>query len=770
MLVELLLQQLASDYAPNRADVPLVAKLIHNRDQQIELLRIDATGLDALDQKEAAWDAYLRLADFTAEEPAYLRVDNRYSVRSDRWIASRLGAIWSQALADDRKQLEDKIAARRPALKNALTAAEMRHYLAHMGELPGADDVRLALASYMADRGRSQEAEIELLQLVNGKSSDDVSRVALELLAKLDATANERIAPRHVKWPLGKVESKLIMTTVPNNNERMARAPMERQNGYRQLRVEQDYWPEGSDLQWFVAMDSSELVGRNSLGEDVYHLAIDTTALPRNYKANSGLIHGATLGHLLFVTVGGQVMAIDSRQDAPDAEGDLLWPSRALEELSAEVGRMRRGLPPAPTRTSRPPVYHNLSGRQRLNGSAGSASGSLGPVTPRGVVFQDAEELKCVDPLSGLLLWARTDVPVGCELFGDDEFVFAADVGNHEAYVVRLSDGELLGKREVPRSEWLLTTGRNLAQLNFSLKQITVTDIWTQKTVYQGKFPENMRLSVIEPNAIAAFDPTGKFQVLDVASGKMLIDTKLEPISELQAIVTMRTGDDLFLFVSSHVQQQTFKPIGQPTEFPLINGPVYAFSLKTGEPLWPSPALVRNRGVVLQQPRDIPFLVFADRQMQRDAMNGSSSQLRVLCLDRRTGQTVYRNDAIPETAVVRFRVRGEADSRPAVAVELGTSKIRLTMTDTPRPPQPPGNDDLEAPREIVERGLPAIGQRMWGAFRGAMDKPVPGAVQRQPQQVLPQQPNPKLQPPPQQPAKPAKAPPAQKSDSEFDDD
>ena len=31
--------------------------------------------------------------------------------------------------------------------------------------------------------------------------------------------------------------------------------------------------------------------------------------------------------------------------------------------------------------------------------------GSLGPVTPRGVVFQEQNQLKCVDPLSGELLW-----------------------------------------------------------------------------------------------------------------------------------------------------------------------------------------------------------------------------------------------------------------------------------------------------------------------------------------------------------------------------
>ena len=421
-----------------------------------------------------------------------------------------------------------------------------------------------------------------------------------------------------------------------------------------------------------------------------------------------------------------------------------------------------------PLRTSRPPVYHAYSGRKRIAGAAGNAGGSLGPATPRGVVLQDQDELQCVDPLSGVMLWARSDMPAGCELFGDSELVFAADVGNHVAYVVRLSDGQLLGKREIPKSEWLLTAGRNVAQIAFNTSRenrvctVTITDIWSQKTVYQAEFPVTARFSVVEPNSFAVLEPAGAFHLVNVESGQAVIDQQLEAVADLQFIHTLRFDDELFLFATSQVQQQ-FKPIGQPSDFPLINGRVYAFSLKTGQPLWPGPALVRNRGIVLQQPHDIPLLVFADRQMIRDATSGGGSQLRMLCLDRRTGQTVYRNDALPDTSVTRFRVRGEADSRPAVALEMSAGKILLAMTDRPRPPQPPANDDLEVPREIVERGLRGLGQRMGSALRGALEKPGPIPNQQQ----RPPQPQPQ---PPNQPPGQGAAPPAPNNAPDTDDD
>jgi hypothetical protein len=151
---------------------------------------------------------------------------------------------------------------------------------------------------------------------------------------------------------------------------------------------------------------------------------------------------------------------------------------------------------------------------------------------------------------------------------------------------------------------------------------------------------------------------------------------------------------------------------------------------------------------VLQQPSDIPLLVFADRQSPRDAST-PSLPIRVLCLDKRTGQTVYRKDSLPDAAVPRFRVRGDVDTRPIVALETSAGKIQLTMTDGPRPPQPPTNDDLEAPREIAERGLPALGQRFLNALQRSLEKPPAGQNQR-PARPLQQPP---INAPPQ-PAKP----------------
>jgi hypothetical protein len=84
---------------------------------------------------------------------------------------------------------------------------------------------------------------------------------------------------------------------------------------------------------------------------------------------------------------------------------------------------------------------------------------------------------------------------------------------------------------------------------------------------------------------------------------------------------------------------------------------------------------------------------------------------------------VYRNDTLADTSITRFRIRGEREAEAQVAIEMNAGKIQLAMTDRPRPPQPPANDDLETMRSSEDRGLRGIGQRMTGVLQSALENP-----------------------------------------------
>ena len=324
MLAEVLLEALANDFAGYRIEIPLVRRLIRGREQEIELLRIEAEGLDKLGEKLPALEAYLRLVDFTAETPAELRISPDMSVRSDRWVSGQLSNLWAAATPDERAAISQHIAARRPAANAQPAAAELRHYVSHFGQLPEADSVRLQLARWLAERRHTREAEIESLALVDSQDSE-VKTAAKALMRQL----NSEDSTTALDWPRGPMDAE-VKTLVETADDRAnQRAQQERQPGLRRLNVEQDFWPGTGATQWFVSADCTELLGRNGAGDDIFHLAVDENNWARQYR-DSSFVHAARLGHLVIVSLGGQILAVDSRENERGVGGDVLWQAYPL--------------------------------------------------------------------------------------------------------------------------------------------------------------------------------------------------------------------------------------------------------------------------------------------------------------------------------------------------------------------------------------------------------------------------------------------------------
>jgi hypothetical protein len=346
--------------------------------------------------------------------------------------------------------------------------------------------------------------------------------------------------------------------------------------------------------------------------------------------------------------------------------------------------------------------------------------------------------LTCVDPLTGETLWTRNDpkIPRRCELFGDDEFVFAADATEQEIHAINMMDGTVVDRRPLPNGPWMLTAGRNLAFVESPSRgeqrplKLTVIDATTSETLVDVNCEFGSRMTAVEPNLVIVYQPSGKLQVVDVARGKLLVDQAVDAAAGARDVYALRSRDDLFVAVSGSVRTDRNQIIGR--DYPLVNGQVYAFHLASGKPLWPSAAVVRNRGFALAVPEDIPLLVFVDKESQQDA-GGSRAKLRLLCLDKRTGQGVFRDDDLPDTSIGAFRVRVESPTVPPassenevggriVSLEMSARHIRLAATDEPRPPEPPAHDDLTAARAFADTGLRAVVRRLGDALKSPADE------------------------------------------------
>jgi outer membrane protein assembly factor BamB len=752
MLADVLLEALATDYNAHRGDLELLRKIIFRPQQQVELLRIDALGRDDSGQRMEAFAAYLRLAEVTATSPTLLAIGPEHEARSDQWIRAQINTLWNDASTDERDEILKQLDQQKATWSKPPTVSELRSYLSHFGGLPGSEEVRLQLARELVSRNEPLEAELELMRLDESPEASTRAATAalfIEWLIKqgrLDE-ANELVgrfaenwakeatiegkspqawlevwtpklasanSPRFA-WPRGRATVDELTPTPANRRDVTRRAQNDSQLGLRRLRLEQANGPPLGPSQWFIAQDNSRVVGHDALGKQVFRFNAPRNSAMRRFAGNE-MVQAAQLGDLLVVTLGGQILALDSSERANRDNSEIVWQAYPAGRYPLAFERKNR--------RNGKIAYHRWSKRLRLPGSANLLVAGLGPVTPNGVVFQEQQRLRCVDPLSGETLWSRDDVPMGSELFGDGKFVVAANVDEGTTQVIDMVDGELVATRDLPAIPWLLTSARNVAQLLDETvdakprKVLRILDGVTGDKVFEADYDPKVEMTTIEPDSIVVIEPSGKFQLVDVRSGGIRFEHSLTLTVTPRSISTLTSGDQLFVCIGGAPRRQSLLSIGT-ADYPLVDGQVYAFDLRDGQPLWPGPALIEQRGIALTQPSDIPILVFIDRLSKRDA-GGQSNNSRLLCLDKATGATVYRNDALPDTSNSSFRIETNIEESPTVNIAMSTKTIRLTFTDQPRSPEPPANELVEAPRQSLGRGLWSVTKQMGSALQDAL--------------------------------------------------
>jgi hypothetical protein len=116
---------------------------------------------------------------------------------------------------------------------------------------------------------------------------------------------------------------------------------------------------------------------------------------------------------------------------------------------------------------------------------------------------------------------------------------------------------------------------------------------------------------------------------------------------------------------------------------PLVNGYVYGFDRKTKKQTYRT--RIAGHGLTLNQPPDLPMLVFASQryeQLPRGQMRSPEAVL--LCIDKRSGRTLYDQKLTAPLNMVDLV--GEPD-RNAVVMKTLRNSLRFTFTDEPIPPE-----------------------------------------------------------------------------------
>lgn len=742
VLAECLIAALDDDFVAYRGNLDLLRQLDDGAMQRKEtLLRIEAEGYADAGEPLAAAEACLAMYELTSDPATILQIKGSREVAVGRWVQAQLRAIVASCNAEQRAAIEQQVDALNPLSKGGGGEAQLAQFLGFFAALPGVERARGQYARLLEGADRPLAAQQIWLALAG---SDDVAiraaavarisqglhaaglhRGALHydrLLAGpladepgLDGklagewiAARSDQAPGDADWPVGKVDVLPPRAMNQSTTQRNAHSPM------LEIRLERTDPVLGFGNVMYSTRQRRVVI-RDSYGQEFFSTALDQDQFGRTRNQGAGNLHGVSHGNVLVVSFGRRLLAFNTLASTGQLDPEIMWRADLTNNFDHLGSSARESGSAARPGSFRP---------ERLTWE-GAWMGVIGPVTESSCIYQSQRRLVCVDPLTGAELWRRTDVPHGCDLFGDSLVTIAIARGQRQGAAYSTIDGRLLGQVEAPPwKERLATLGQRIIRWQRESAgprgwQFRLSSYEPQSgaTLWDFKFDHGARVDVAQGRYVAVVEPSGRAVIVDAAEGQVLVDQQLRSTPGLSAI-HLAVGADHFTLVTDRPQpagsNRRVDPINRP-DYDVVDGQAAVFDRATGRLLWGSTAEVSQQALMLSQPVDLPVLVFA-ATLHRHNSDGARPVTSLLVLDKKSGRTLYRSDSLPVTGGGHCLVRVQDLEERTIGVEMASRQIRLQFTDQPRPPAPPALAEVEAAGRNRTDGLGGI------LKRGILDK------------------------------------------------
>jgi len=753
VLSECLAEALDDDFSTFRQRLPLLRQLQQQPGrEQLTLMRIEAKGLLEAGELLESFAVCLQMFAAAEQSSQLLEIGQQRQVRVARWIRAQVDTIWQQAASDQRLTIETQLR----QLFEDRTAWDADQSTALMvdsfGSLPLAAPWWMDRARQLTQQGQLLAAQQILLRL--GEQSDPQlrSEAVARIAQLLHHSGQHRAALRYddqlagplaevvcldgktgaecleqwrsvgsdplVEWPYGKVEVAEV-THEANSGNRVARdqwlgVPLERTDSILGT----------SNLFFSNRGGNGKVLLRDSHGRETYQAVLSSQSRyqPQYHPSTSYCI---SRGNLLLMSLGRQLVAFDTLAASENAPPTVLWRTNVISNLGSANPNA------APVRRSAATRFGSHRAlRAELDGQW---VGVLGPLSHESFVYQNQRSLVCVDVLTDTVQWTRDDVPTGCDLYGDQHYVFAVPRGSKEAFVFSTLDGRSLGKVAVPAwNEQLSTLGRKVIRWRSLIdgrRELVASDAFSGEVLWKHHFNKLTRIDVAQGRFVGLFEPAGRCVIVDAADGRIVVDqsTQADPlVNEIHLLA----GSDNFVFVRNHPASVKLRsPTGRGTgatatqfvniqgltgrDYAVIRGQISLYNRQTGAPLWQRPAEVDQKPLMLTQPVDLPLLAFVGITTRRRDQRGGGGAISMLVLEKATGRLLYQNDDLPPSGRSKCVVRVADPQQHTVAIEMAGKAINLKFTAMPRPPEPPVTYEAGAESERGSKGLQAIVEKLF---------------------------------------------------------
>ena len=734
VLSECLQAALDEDFAAFRNRLPLLEEMQGPSEiDQLTLLRLQARGLLEVGDLLGAFDICQTMAE-KAKVDSLLQLGRHRQVTLRRWIRAQVAAVWSEADGQQREQITSQLEATLVQLAKENSSASVDRFFACFASLELAEPLALQIAIRHLRETRQLAAQQLLVHLANSTDplirSEVVARSSQLLhqanLPLISASFDQQLRSTFANvscldgktgreclqewaglskyggssWPYGKV--KVSRRPTAASASRQGKRP-----SYVEVQLERGDDVLGS-CNVFLGQNNREVLVRDSHGKEFFRATLEQPSSRQMYDSNSA--YGVTCGNLLLISSGHHFLAFNTLASGKEGAPKLLWRKQAVSNLDSRpqyiVRRARRG-------SDRPGTYRAPRAERE-----GQWIGVIGPVTHDSCVLQDQSRLFCVDPLTGELKWQRSDVPAGCDLFGDEQFVFAVERTSRKAFVFSTVDGRRVAETAVPIwRERLATSGRHvigwrkLASRDYELSSI---DASSGEVAWSQVFNKSSSVDITRSRYVAVADAQGHCVIVDGVTGETLIDEPIQKTAGLKGVHLLAGADHFLLAVelprgASHSQQRVI-PFNQ-TDYARMDGHIYVFDRETGKPNFVRPAEIKQQVLVLSQPVDLPVVAFAGN-LPKQTASGGKNFMRLLLLEKASGRQLLSEDELPPSNNL-FTLHADESSRNQVVVGMVSLEVRLEFTGQARPPEPPALYQV-VPKQGGNQGLLGIGQKIIG--------------------------------------------------------
>ncbi len=730
-----LLAGLKADY-PHYCDrSDLLPPLVEGQPEQRTWLRLHLDGLLQMEDLPAAFAVALQLYSVDREE--WVTWSPGHEVQSERWFAGRVLRLWNRADDALRQTMTDEVDHLFQAAQANAGRDSVSRLVRYFGTVPAGRRARMARGIQLVRSGQLAEAELLLLYTDPNQREAEVRLLTpehRELFSRLSGSgatpwrtpsslseANERSFAHPIAffsdWPDGKVEverARVAGARVAALSTR-SRSQGPQQSPLHPVAVG---FPWAGPSRLAIAEGGGELMGWNELGEVSQRTELHIDSLKNTEDTSE--VRSIRFGHFCAIGRGDEVALLDLRThttaENKNYRRPLLWATQSDGLSSPSLNRF--GGIPMQIRGGQ------FLGRALLRGNLSdnalrkdAKTGQLCAAVPLGVVLRDGDTVRCFGAVDGALLWQRSKMPSDGEAFGDWRHLFLLSSGSQEGVVLSMVDGTTVGTWGRPKGNWKAMVAGHLVTTwhqNNTLR-LEVVDAFSGKRLVQRRYAEGTCLTQVDAQTFVVVERSGSVEMIDAEQGVVRFTRSLLPEPDLASLHALRSGTTLFLATNTWSQAQ-HTTVGNLAiaDAPVVTGHVYALDTETGEPRWDHPATVKGQGLAMTQPPATPALIFLSELEDRPP-GRSGKTTRLLCLDKRTGRSLAREEKILPLNAKPYALRVDHGRQPTVTIDLRHTTLSLRFTDTPRPPEPVATADVEGTKKSVRAGLFGLMQKAFGS-------------------------------------------------------